>query len=138
MKKLSKTILLALITASGIAVAADRDPFLPYTWSTPAATTDTNSANINTDSKISPLIDKPLSAYTVIGVVVSPNDALAVLKSRDKREYFAYIGDPVGSEGGVLETINTEGISVDMGGKIVTLKVSNRFEMQDEKQDEKK
>ena len=137
MNKLNKSLIIAVLsTFAHVTQAEERDPFLPYTWSAPAAT-DANGDKDATTS--SPLIDKPLSAYTVIGVVVSPTDALAVLKSRDKHEYFAYIGDPVGSEGGVVETINTEGITVDIGGKILPLKVSNRFEIQDEKQqDEKK
>ncbi len=135
MKKLIKIFSIVTVVGYGVALAQDRDPFTPYTWTAPAST---DSADKTTDGA-NPLIDKPLSSYTVIGVVVSPTDALAVLKSRDKHEYFAYIGDKVGSEGGTLETISTEGITVDMAGKVVPLKVSNRFENQDEKPtDEKK
>lgn len=136
MKKLINTICIAIALSYGSAHGADRDPFLPYTWSAPTGT-DVGGAAKQAAST-NPLVDKPVSSYRVIGVVVSPTDALAVLKARDKQEYFAYIGDPVGSEGGILETINTDGITVDIGGKIMSLKVSNRFESQDEKSDEKK
>lgn len=120
------------LVAYGTASAAERDPFLPYSWSAPSGK---DAANGTTDDKaVNPLITKPASSYTVIGVVVSPNDALAVLKSRDRNEYFAYIGDPVGSEGGIIETINSDGITVDISGKIIPLNVSNRFESQDDTQ----
>lgn len=134
MKKLIKLICVVVMVGHGIAIAADRDPFLPYTWSAPAGTGNDTGGKDKSGEAVNPLIDKPISSYTVIGVVISPTDALAVLKSRDKHEYFAYVGDPIGSEGGVMETINTEGITVNINGKIVPLKVSNRFEMQDEKQ----
>ncbi len=136
MKKLIKLIIIAVIAGYGTAIAQDRDPFLPYTWSSPN-NADTGAGGTKSSDSANPLVDKPVSAYTVIGVVISPTDALAVLKSRDKREYFAYIGDAIGSEGGIIETINTDGITVNISGKIVPLKVSNRFEMQDEKQTEK-
>lgn len=125
------------ITVYGAAMADERDPFQPYTWSAPSAA---DTKEIDKESAYTnPLTNKPLSAYTVIGVAISPTDALAVLKSRDKHEYFAYVGDRIGSEGGILKVISTEGITIDIGGKIVPLKISNRFEAQDEKlQDEKK
>lgn len=135
MKKLIKLMLVSTSLVCSAAYAADRDPFLPYTWSAPAGSDAT--ASKTTDSS-NPLVDKPLASYKVIGVVVSPTDALAVVKSRDKQEFFAYIGDPIGSEGGVLDSINTDGITVDIAGKTTSLKVSNRFENQDEKPDEKK
>lgn len=138
MKKLNSVICIVLgVAFSNFANAEERDPFMPYTWSAPAGT-EAAAKSASSANAATPLVDKPLSSYTVIGVVVSPSDALAVLKSRDRREYFAYIGDPVGMEGGVIATISIEGITVDMGGKVVPLKVSNRFENQDEKQTETK
>ncbi len=136
MKNLIKTAFFIAICGIGLAKAEERDPFKPYTWSAPASVSDAKTA-VNDGEVSTPLIDKPLTAYTVIGVVISPTDALAVLKSRDKHEYFAYIGDQVGSEGGKLETINTDGVTVNISGKIIPLKVSNRFETQDEKPNEK-
>jgi Tfp pilus assembly protein PilP len=135
MKTIIKIIFVSALCIYSLAYATDRDPFKPYMSTPPINASD--GAAVARDAA-SPLAEKPLSSYAVVGVVVSPNDAMAVLKSRDKHEYFAYIGDPIGSEGGVLETINTEGITVNMGGKIVSLKVSNRFENQDEKEPEEK
>lgn len=134
MKKLIKITLFVAVIALSSANAAERDPFLPYTWSGPAGK---DAANSDTSKDVNPLVRKSLSSYKVIGVVVSPNDALAVLKTRDRGEYFVYVGDPIGSEGGIIETINSEGITVDIGGKIVSLKVSNRFESQDDTQKDK-
>ncbi len=127
--------IIAMLVADA-AQAADRDPFLPYTWSAPTGGNETTPGGGKIPST-NPLIDKPISSYKVIGVVISPTDAMAVMKARDKHEYFAYIGDPIGSEGGIIETINTEGITIGVGGKIVPLKVSNRFENQDEKTEQK-
>ena len=129
MNQLIKTLFFITFLSYSVANAAERDPFLPYTWSAPTTTDMINKAE---KKNVNPLIAQPITSYTVIGVVVSPNDALAVLKSRDRTEYFAYIGDPVGSEGGMIETINSDGITVDISGKIIPLRVSNRFESQDD------
>jgi len=136
MKQIIKMTFIVTLIAFGVANATERDPFLPYTWSAPQGKESANS--IASGRHVNPLVRKPLTSYTVIGVVVSPNDALAVIKGRDRSEYFAYIGDPIGSEGGMIETINTDGITVDISGKIVPLKISNRFESQDDIQTDTK
>jgi len=132
MKKLIRTICFIAFAGYGLAFAQSRDPFTPYAVSPPVAASVGKA--VDPAEGNNPLTDKPITAYTVIGVAISPTDAMAVLKSRDKHEYFAYIGDEVGSEGGKIETISSEGITVNINGKIVNLKVSNRLEIKDDKQ----
>ncbi len=133
MKKIISIIVLAGSALYGIALAQSRDPFTPYAPPVPAAGVS-NLMAVDPRKIGNPLTEKPLSAYNVIGVAISRKNSLAVLKSRDKQEYFAYIGDEVGVEGGKIEKINSEGIAVNIAGKIINLKVSNRLEIQDEKQ----
>lgn len=126
--------LLCLIAASLSALTAqaegERDPFMPFVWEQPATVQVQNPNDPSIEAN--PLTEKPLSSYKLIGLVVSPTDAVAVIKSRDKREFFANIGDQVGSEGGIVDTISTEGITLDVNGKLVNLNVNNRFELQNE------
>ncbi len=132
MTKLANIIFILSCLITTIAIAAEeRDPFKPYTWSAPSGGEPVVSSNKGGEIN-NPLTDKPISAYTVVGVVVSPSEAIAVLKSRDKREYFAYIGDKIGIEGGIVSTIDTEGVTIDLGGKIIPMKISNRFEVQND------
>jgi Tfp pilus assembly protein PilP len=133
MKKINRTIILIAAMLYGAAYAENRDPFMPYT-SPSAMKVNPGAATVVAKDASNPLTDKPVSSYNVIGVAISPTNALAVIKSRDKQGYFAYVGDDIGSEGGKIEAINSEGVTINIRGKIVNLKVSNRFEMQDEKQ----
>lgn len=143
-KPMKKILLINLSLAIGLLLLSfnignteERNPFKPYIWSGPANNVD--SKTISKDPNISnPLTEKPLSSFTVIGVAISPTDSLAILKSRDKQEYFAYIGDDLGSEGGKIEDITPEGVSVNVNDKIIPLKVSNRFDTKDEKAPEEK
>lgn len=120
--------MLGFLASSANAQEAERDPFTPFVWEKPS-----NVEIINKDQyNKTPLTDKALADYRLIGVMVAPSEALALIKSKDKREFFVTTGDKIGIEGGTIHTISGEGISIDMDGKIIDLTVSNRFDTQNE------
>ncbi len=120
-----------MVPQFSIADGVARDPFAPYAVEKPKTTAAGDIFDAAAPA-LTPLTERPLSSYQVIGVIVSPTDSVALIKSRDKRELFASIGDAMGSEGGKVEVISSEGITVDTNGKISNLTVSNRFDTPDE------
>ncbi len=133
----SKIALFALLLTplASFGQSVERDPFMPFATSTSgSASSSDKKSGLPGDNAITPLMERPLSTYKIIGTVVSAKDALAVIKSADRREFYANVGDKIGVEGGVIEVISSEGITVDINGKITDLIVSNRFDTQNENQ----
>lgn len=121
------TTILTLLASYSLADTG-RDPFMPFFFNKPAP-----DAQKDTLSDIaSPLKDKPLSSFRLVGLIVSPTDAIAVVKGRDRHEYFVTVGDTLGSEAGMVEIIDSEGITLDVGGRLITLNVNNSFEIKNE------
>ncbi len=136
MKNKITLYLLVLLTVPYVVFAqesdpSDRDPFAPFVWEKPAAV-EVREPTPGEMLKNNPLTSKPLSTYRVTGLIVSPTNAIAVIKTRTKHEYFANLGDPLGIEGGIIGVIDSDGVIVDINGKLVTINVSNRFEIQNE------
>jgi Tfp pilus assembly protein PilP len=126
----NKFIILAmLITLPSLAFAGDRDPFAPYASAKNSIPTAKKADN---DSTVTPLTEDSLSAYKLVGLIVSPTDSIVLIRSSSNREYFASIGDKIGNEGGIIHKISTEGMTVDINGRIVDLTVNNRLEIQNE------
>jgi hypothetical protein len=123
---LSITITLPVIAFAG----SDRDPFAPFAS---AKTVISDSAKATTKgNSASPLTEDSISSYKLVGLIVSPNDSIVLIRSNSNREFFASIGDKIGNEGGIIHTISTEGITVDINGKLVDLTVNNRLEISNE------
>jgi Tfp pilus assembly protein PilP len=111
--------------------AAGRDPFTPFQQGKqPTDTDDVKSEEVET-AFVTPLTKDPLSYYQLAGVIISPWDSFVLIKSMDKREHFATIGDSLGKEGGVIDLISVDGITVDIDGKLINLTVTNRFDIND-------
>ncbi len=106
-----------------------KDPFVPYMLD--SSSTGNIGANgsldLSTNSKF--LSDRPLGAYNLTGIIASKHKSIAILKSRDKREYFAKIGDKIGNENGTISSINKDGIVVSQSGATIDINVSNQFEI---------
>lgn len=113
-------------------VAEERDPFVPYLFETPASVVDSEDTSQDAYSTVRPLNDNPLKSYKLIGVIISPQQSVAVVQGPSRREYFVSVGDELGSEGGVIESMTVEGLSVDLGTELVNLKVTNKFEIQND------
>lgn len=118
-------LLMAMLPGTVFAQTAERDPFMPFAWDKPVAVDVQDASKEDIDN--TPLTDNPITSYALIGVVVSPKDSIAVIKALDKAEYFAGVGDKIGSEGGVIDVITSEGITIDLNGRLIDLTVNNRF-----------
>tara|TARA_B100001564_G_C20654929_1_gene678683 strand:- start:1763 stop:2173 length:411 start_codon:yes stop_codon:yes gene_type:complete len=129
---LTLTCLFVLAIQAQAAASDSRDPFSPYnTWNTPSASGEAETDK-NKHANKPPIERDPVRTYAVIGLIVSPDNAVAVVKSLNNHEFFVQVGDHIGNEGGVIESIHTDGITVDTGSSIVTLNVSNNFEIPNE------
>jgi Tfp pilus assembly protein PilP len=132
---MKKLILLASISIFPISSNAEeiRDPFSPFTW---GGGPSTAVEEVNPDSidnlSVTPLTKDSLSSYQLAGVIVSPTDSIALIRAKNKRDYFVNIGDSIGREGGIIDVISSEGITIDVNGKLIDLTVSNGFEIQNE------
>lgn len=115
-----------------MAYAAERDPFQPATW---ANNKDSKSDAKDEKTFLRPLEANPLRAYVVVGIVVSDSKAIAVIKSPDGKDHFVNVGDAIGSEGGHIEAISSEGITVNTANSRVTIPVSNKIEMKKNDED---
>jgi hypothetical protein len=122
--------LLIFLPVMAFAEGKERDPFMPFAWEKPPAASEAQKAVRGSTS--TPLTEDPLSSYTITGIIVSPKDAIILVKSHDKHEYFASVGDGLGSEGGLIDTISSAKVTVDINGKLVNLTVSSRLDIQNE------
>jgi len=128
-KKLIIFTAFSILSFSAFAEDAVRDPFKPFSWEKPKVVT---SVEQNENYDVTPLTEKALSYYRVIGTIVSPSDALTLIRSREKGDFFANVGDSIGNEGGKISLISSDGITVDMNGKIINLTVSSRLDAANE------
>ena len=110
-----------------VAVQAEqRDPFQPALW---ANSKDKESLPSNNKNFKHQLENYSLNVYAVVGVVISEEMAMTVIKSPDGKDHFLNIGDRLGSEGGHIETISSEGITVNTESSLITIPVSNKIEI---------
>lgn len=128
---MSKNIIFiaAMLFIGSSASAQERNPFEPYVFDAPATVAEVSNPRKERKGVANPLTSSPLSSYKVTGLIVAPNEAVVVVKTEDKREYFAYVGDSLGDDGGIIETVSTEGIVVNNGEDLLTVNVNNKFEI---------
>ena len=130
-----KLLTIALISVFPFMAKAEelRDPFSPFGWGGPQ---NSSAEAANTDSldnlNVTPLTKDPLSTYQLAGVIVSPTDSIALVRAKNKRDYFVNIGDEIGMERGIIDVISSEGITIDVNGKLFDLTVSKGFEIKNE------
>lgn len=127
-------VLIALTVLPSFAETEElRNPFAPFPWDAPAS----DVAGSPSDSKLSspdapPLLRDPVYFYKLAGVIISPTESIALIRAKNKVDYFVKIGEAVGNEGGVISAISSQGITVDVSGKPINLTVSNRLDIQNE------
>ncbi|MCD6034879.1 MAG: hypothetical protein K0R63_620 [Rickettsiales bacterium] len=125
-------LLLILVPALGLADGQkERNPFVP-SWDA-AANGDGPKVPSPQDLLTSPLVVKPLSMYRVIGIIVAPKTAFALVRTPENYDYFLEEGQKIGSEGGVAEEISIQGVKIKVNKDIVTLPVSNKVEIRNDK-----
>jgi Tfp pilus assembly protein PilP len=127
-------VLITLATLPCYAIAEEiRNPFAPFPWDAPAQETGgTPDASKSSIPDAPPLLRDPIYFYKLAGVIISPTDSIALIRTKSKLDFFVKVGETVGNEGGVISKISTEGITVDVNGKPIDLTVSNRLDIQNE------
>jgi hypothetical protein len=105
----------------------ERNPFLPFAWDAGPASDQPKVATAK-DLTISPLSKDPLSTYHVVGLITSPTNEIAVIRNKGNFDYFVHSGDPIGSEGGLIEEIQTDAVLVKVGDDVIHLPVNNQME----------
>lgn len=129
--------LLVLITLAALPCFAEteqiRNPFAPFPWDAPAQDAGGNpNAPQLSNPDAPPLLRDPIYFYKLAGIIVSPTDSIALIRAKNKVDYFVKVGDAVGNEGGKISAISTDGITLDVNGKLMDLTVSNRLDIQNE------
>lgn len=77
-------------------------------------------------SDLHPLLQSPVSSYILMGVIVAPTSAVALVREPSGQEFFIHTGDMLGNNGGVITVIFSSGIEVEEGEEIFMLNVRNR------------
>lgn len=101
-----------------------RDPFQPYGTPAMVAVASTDEGEQAQQS----LANFPLDSFKLVGVIISPDIALAAVQTRDNKDYIVTTGDKLGKEGGVVNIIRKDGMSVKIGDEKVDIAVSNKVE----------
>lgn len=122
---------LCIFSFMAVAQAKQRDPFQPYAWnfSPEEEKSDASATNTDTQYALNPLKNSPLHTFALIGVIVSKEKTLAVIKTFGNKEFFVRVGDALGKEGGHIETIDSDGLTVNTGSAIIPIPVSNKIEI---------
>lgn len=134
--KNSLFIAVAIALYSNIAIAQERDPFSPTGGNVGVmgkmrelVTGDQPLPQENNFNSADPLTSTQLVSYKVIGVMVSDNQKLASVKAMNGVSYLVKVGDSIGSEGGKITDIATDGIKVQSQDKEIKLPVNNKLEV---------
>ncbi|MDB2415283.1 hypothetical protein N9W34_05875 [Rickettsiales bacterium] len=128
--KLKTAIILAtlIIPASAMSQGKEKDPFMPFVWDTPVV--DSSKSGDGKGSKLTK--EHPLSSYRLTGLAVGPEDAIAIITSKEGKEYFVTVGDSIGNENGIVESIRLEGVTIKAGNEKIEMVVDNKFGLQNE------
>jgi len=126
-----KLVLFVLWTMLSIPIAstsvADSGTFGTLTNDTETTVPATNSPPPEViDKSLHPLLQNPVNSYILMGVVISKNVKIALIRANNGEEYFIREGDLLGNAEGTITDINAIGIEVTEENKPVTLAVRNR------------
>ncbi len=75
---------------------------------------------------IHPLQQHPVESYTLMGILVSSNWGVAMIRSLSGEEFFVHMGDRLGNNEGVITAIFGSGLEVEEQENIIVLNVKNR------------
>ena len=78
------------------------------------------------DKTLHPLVRRPVDSNTIIGVMISPAQKIAYIRTYDGEEYFIGVGDMLGNADGSVTNINSSGIEVTQADDVISLPVRNR------------
>ena len=78
------------------------------------------------DMTLHPLIRNAAASNTLMGVIISPEIKIALIRTQSGDNYFVRIGDKLGNAEGIITAIQSEGIEVTEESEIISLDVRNR------------
>jgi|TARA_B100000795_G_scaffold97567_1_gene71580 type IV pilus assembly protein PilP len=86
------------------------------------------------DQSVHPLLQNSITSNTIIGIMISPSQKTAFIRTASGDDYFVKVGDKLGNANGSITDINHEAIVVTEDGKVVYLAVRNRSEVNDDEE----
>ena len=128
----------AFMALAGSANSQDRDPFSPSSVGSiknnftkkEASVKVSNNDEVTPDAReLKPLTSSKISAYKIIGTITSKKKNIAAIKAVNGLDYFAFEGDFFGNEGGKIDKISMEGVTVKINNEKILLPVSNKNEV---------
>jgi len=78
------------------------------------------------DQSVHPLLQNSISSNIIIGIMISPSQKTAFIRTASGDDYFVKVGDKLGNANGSITEISHETIEVTEDGKVVYLPVRNR------------
>ena len=78
------------------------------------------------DMTLHPLIRNATASNTLMGVIISPEIKIALIRTQSGDNYFVRIGDKLGNAEGKITAIKPDGIEVTEESEIISLDVRNR------------
>jgi Tfp pilus assembly protein PilP len=125
-KNLFKLTIIAMFATS---FAHAEDPF-SRSFSAPSSlapsSSDISMGSSNSDDSIHPMVRYDVTKYFVKGVISSQEGALAVVSLPGDKDYFLFLGDPLGNDLHTIRDINQDFIVLSKSnGEDVSITVSN-------------
>lgn len=124
---MSKKILIALFVLTMTSMSHAEDPF-SRSFSAPI-TNDTESSltsPVSQDDGIHPMVRYDVSKYFVKGVIISENGSLAIVSIPGAKDYFLFLGDPLGNNLHTIKDITQNFVILGKSnGEDVSISVSN-------------
>jgi len=78
------------------------------------------------DMTLHPLIRNATASNTLLGVMISPDIKIALIRTQSGDNYFVRMGDKLGNAEGIITAIQSEGIEVTEESETISLDVRNR------------
>ena len=105
------------------------DPF-SRSFSTPSSnssgSSDISMSGSNEDNSIHPMVRYDVNKYFVKGTITSDEGALAIISLPGDKDYFLFLGDPLGNDLHTIRSINQDFIILSKSnGEGVSISVSN-------------
>jgi type II secretory pathway component PulC len=127
MNSLNLKIIFLLIMVSSIAYA--EDPF-SRSFSSPTSSSSTVDLNLGSGSNendgIHPMVRYDVSKYYIKGVITSESGSLAIVSLPGDKDYFLFLGDPLGNDLHTIKNISQDFVVVSKSnGEDVSINVLN-------------
>ena len=127
--KFASNLSLMFILASLVSVShAAENAFgsLPTIVNNNSAQSSGGFASDPIDQSVHPLLQNSITSNIIIGIMISPKEKTAFIRTASGDDYFVKVGDKLGNANGSITDISHEAIEVTEDGEVVYLVVRNR------------